>query len=360
MKKSIAFFIYDVSLVGGAERISLQLANDFTQEYNVFVFSLFGTNDKPVVELNNNITFIFMNRKIKSIPKNILKFTLQLRGLLKKFKIDILLGVTAGINSIALFSIMFTKVKWLYCEHSNLENQTYGRLHFFRQTLGALFSDKVIVLTERDKNNFIKAFSIKNTKLIVIPNYFIFNYNVKSYNIQSKKIVSVGRLVKIKQFDHIIKISENLFKIYPDWEWHIYGQGELYGKLEKEIKDKNLNSHVRLMGHRDNINSLLGDYSFFVMTSRYEGLPLSILEAQSNGLPVISYDCPTGPSEMITDNENGFLIKQNDTNMLYEKINLLIEDSKLREYFSKNASNRLIYFDKNTVLKKWFHLLSSL
>lgn len=356
--KNIGIFIYDATLVGGAEVISLKLANELQGYYNVTVISLFNTNEKTVIELNKNIKYITLNQSIGSIPKNIVRYSRQLRVQLKENLVDILLGITAGINTIAYLATVCSKTKWAYCEHSNLENQTYGRLHFFRQLIGAYFSDTVVVLTERDRHNFIKTFKLTPSKVITIPNYFEASLSNKEYDINSKNIISVGRLVSIKQFEHIINIGQKLFVKHPDWSWHIYGMGEEYNKLFNLILQKGLEKHIILKGHCKNIIELLPQYSFFVMTSKYEGLPLVLLEGQSCKLPIVSYDCPTGPGEMIENEINGFLVKDQDQKDLLEKVCLLIESEEKRVFFSSKSFIKLEHYEKSRVISLWKGILS--
>lgn len=355
--KNIAIFIYDSSLMGGAEKISLQLANDFSGMHNVSVISLFQEKDKPIVELKPNVNHYVLCNETGSIPKNILKYSVQLKKLLSNNDIDIVLGITAGINSIAYLSTVFTKIKWYYCEHSNLENQTYGKLHFIRQMLGAYLADKIIVLTNRDEDNFKRKFKISKEKIKVIPNYFENKNNFTKYNEDTKKIISVGRLVSVKQFDHIIDISKDLFNRFYDWEWHIYGDGEQYAFLENKIVENNLQTNVKLMGMHKDVISKMEEYSFLVLTSKYEGLPMTLLEAQSSNLPVVAYDCPTGPADMIIHNENGILVKADDKALLLDEISSLIEKKEKRIYLAKNSKMLMSSFSKNRVLKLWENVL---
>lgn len=355
--KNIAFFIYDVTLVGGAEVISLKLANEL-KGYNITVISLFSSREDPVVSLRDNVKFIPLNKGARNISLNICLFSIQLRKVLKDNNIDILLGITAGINSIAFLATLGLKTKWIYCEHSNLENQTYGKLHFIRQVLGSYLANKIIVLTERDKINFIKKLKIRDERIAVIPNYFEAKFFRGEYDSLSKKIVSVGRLVSVKQFDHIVNLGEEIFNVYKDWEWHIYGIGEQEFYLEELIRSKNLSRNIKLMGFCKDISEVLPKYAFLVMTSKYEGLPLTLLEAFASKLPVVSYDCPTGPSEIISHDFNGLLVADQNLSELRKNVIKLINSNTLRCELSNNTVAGLAKYEKNRVLGLWNSLLS--
>lgn len=355
--KSIAIFMYDSSLIGGAEMISLKLLKEFNKSYDVLLISLFQKNEKPILDIEN-IKHVVLSPKFGSIPKNLVRYSLALRNILKEYNVDLLLGITAGINSICALGSMGLNTQWIYCEHSNLENQTYGKLHFFRQMIGAYLSNKIVVLTERDIENFKRVFRIKSNNILSIPNYFEQEKTLKEYDSSSKKIISVGRLVDVKQFDHVIDISKNIFLHYPDWEWHIYGTGNLEGMLNSRIIELGLDRNLKLKGAISNLLDIMNEYSFLVMTSKYEGFPLALLEAQSQKLPIISYNCPTGPSEIISHNINGCLVLAQNKEELKEKVIELMSSRVLREYYSKNTFIKLDIYSKDNILRKWYSLFN--
>ncbi len=358
--KIVAFLLYDITLLGGAENITLQLANELSNIYEVHIISLFKKNDSPIIHLDNKIRIHYLSLGQGSISRNIIRFSYNLSLILKSNKVSLLFSITAGPNEIAWLASKLARSKWIYCEHSNLENQTYGKIHYLRQYIGAKFSDHIVCLTQRDFRNFVKKLNVSERKLSVIPNFVDFNkfYN-ESYNIRSKKIISVGRLVLVKQFDHIIMIGKYIFNKYQDWIWNIYGDGELKEDLQNLINKNNLENHIFLRGKVNNIMEILPEHSFLVMTSKYEGLPLSLLEAQFCKLPIISYDCPTGPGEIISDNKNGFLIEEQNLKEMQQKIDYLISNSDCRLKFSKNACLNLDLYKKENVLKSWIKLINS-
>lgn len=352
----IAFLVYDISLTGGAERVTLNLAKEFSFKYKVYLISVF--NEKKY-QVSDNYDFFIVNDKTVKIPCHILKLSKQIKKYLLYNDIDILVAITAGVNELAYLATRRIKTKMIYCEHSNLENKTYGKKHQLRQLLGAKKADLVITLTERDKNNFIKMYHLKN-KVIAIPNWYTPSKNNKKYNVNSKKIISVGRLEKVKGYDLLVKSAIGVFMKHPDWHWDIYGDGTYREALEKLIERAGLTNFITLKGNVGDVNKIYNDYAFLVMTSYYEGFPLSLLEAQANNLPIISFNCPTGPDEIVLDDENGFVVDAYDTQMMGNKIIELIENKDKRVLFSSNAKKKLLKYCKDDILNMWYNVIDKL
>ena len=357
--KKVGILVYDFNATGGAERVARNLATELSKNNEIFVISLFETKEE---EQAKEYEYVRMFDKTISIPKNLLKITKKVKRYLKEKQIDILLIITAGVNCVGILSTIGTNVKTVYCEHSNLENRTYGKKHIFRQWVGAKWADIVVTLTERDKENFKKVFGVKDEKVITIPNWIENTDKLGNveYNANSKKIVTVGRLEKVKGYDNLLRVAKLVNEKHFNWIWDICGDGSLYGELSEKIKQENLEKFLCLKGNVKNIEQKYKEYSFFVMTSYYEGLPLSLLEAQVNKLPIISFDCPTGPSEIINNNENGYLIDCYDVEQMATKIINLIENKEKRIEFSEKSGLNLKKYEKQEVLKKWDNLISNI
>ena len=355
--KNIAFLIYDTSLMGGAEKVSINLANSLGETYNVTIISLFQEKGEPFFEISENCKHTVISRKLQSITKNIFSLKNNVKKILKENNIDILFSVTPGIVSVGVLATLGTKVSHVFCEHSNLENQTYGKKHLLRQYIGAKFSNEIVVLTQRDKKNYINKFKIKEEKIKVIANSFNATELNEDYNINSKIIVSLGRLKTVKGYDRLIQVAKKVFEKNKDWQWYIYGDGDEENNIRRDIKVNNLEDFVKLKGVTKNPLEVMKDASFLVMTSYYEGIPLTLLEAQAARLPLVSFDCPTGPGEIIKDNENGYLIDNGNIGQMADKINDLITDEEKRVYFSNNSQKYLCEFSEESILKKWVEII---
>ncbi len=357
---NLGIFVYDVSLTGGAEHVAINLGEALADFHDVYMISLFNSNPQKL-KLQSAYKNIVLADRVGSIPLHFVKYSTALKKCIKENGIDVLMAITAGVVTLANAGAIGTKAKVIYAEHSNLENKTYGKKHELRQLVGAKISDYIVTLTERDRRNFISAFKISEDKICAIPNWYVRSNNTeKAYNPDTKKIVSVGRLERVKGYDYLLSVAKALSEKYKDWHWDICGDGSLRTQLEADIAALGLSDFITLKGNVSNVSEILNDYSLFVMTSKYEGLPLSLLEAQAANLPIVSFDCPTGPSEIIEDGANGFIVDAYDTEQMAKKIEALILNRDLRIEFSCNAQKNIYHFEKDHVLDMWQKLLSAI
>lgn len=349
---NIALLVYDISLTGGAEHVAINMARELSKYSNIYVISLFNQNKLEISECED----ITVSTTNKSITKNLISFANVVRKQLVDNKIEILISITAGVVSVGALAVKRTDTKLLYAEHSNLENKTYGKKHQLRQWIGAKTSDCTITLTERDRNNFIKKYRLPEKKVICIPNWIEEKSINSEYKNNTKKIISAGRLEKVKGYDLMIGVAQEMLKTSSDWQWDIYGDGSLKNEIENQIRNAGLENNVFLKGRVNNIHEIYNEYSIFVMTSYYEGLPLVLLEAQSAKLPIVSFDCPTGPSDIISDGINGELIPTYDIKMMADRLLRLLSDENKLDDYSKKSSINLYKFSKAIVLREWLEL----
>jgi glycosyltransferase involved in cell wall biosynthesis len=174
--------------------------------------------------------------------------------------------------------------------------------------------------------------------------------------------LSVGVVREIKGFDMLVDIAKIVFKKHPDWSWEIYGdQTSSYTvKIQEKINLYKLNKQLILKGLSQNIDAEYSKSAFIVMTSRMEGLPMVLLEAKAHNLPIVAFDIQTGPSDIVCDNQNGFLIEPYNIEKMAEKINLLIENDELRKQFSDNAVLDSEKFSPERIIEQWTSLLHNL
>jgi len=216
--------------------------------------------------------------------------------------------------------------------------------------------DCLVLLTKKDQLE-----GGYKTKTVVIPNMTDFKNIEAKARLESKNVISVGSLNdNRKGFDKQILLWKKIVDKHPDWILHIYGDGVERSSYQELINKLNLNDQVILHGNCNNMQEKYLAASFFIFTSTAEGLPMVLLEAQMYGLPCISYDCPTGPSDIIDDGENGFLIAENDTNSFMDKTNLLIEDFSLRKLMGDNAVKKSNNFLPSIIAQKWVSFFSEI
>jgi glycosyltransferase involved in cell wall biosynthesis len=186
------------------------------------------------------------------------------------------------------------------------------------------------------------------------------NDNYNNYSESSSIILSAGRLTYQKGFDILVEVAKKVFQKHNNYKWYILGKGEDRDLLERKIIEYNLTDKLILTGNVRNIDDYYKQTEIFVLTSRFEGLGMVVLEALNYNVPVVSFKCRVGPSEIIDNNVNGYLVNVGEINIMADKICYLIENHVIRKRFSQNAKKDLYRFDINMISGQWDELLSSL
>ena len=357
--KNIGILVYDCSLTGGAERVAIAMAEEFSAKYKVHLISLFCQKEETLPKDERYETAVIHPQTV-SITKNFFSLSSSLRQYLQENKIDLLFSITAGVVTLAIHAARGKSIKTVFCEHSTLENKTYGKKHELRQFLGAKLCDKSVALTERDRGNFLRMYKMPEDKVVTILNWSDADVSFTPYDAQSKKIIAVGRLEAVKGYDKMIAAAQAVFEAHPDWHWDIYGGGTHRERIQRDIDARGMSEFITLHGDCRDVHSRYGEYALFVQTSYYEGFSLTLLEARRAGLPVVSFDCPTGPSEIVEDGVNGILVPAYDVDQLAQAINGLIEDGERRISMAAHSQDDLQKFSKEKLLKQWDALIEAL
>lgn len=252
------------------------------------------------------------------------------------------------------FSMNFRE-QFLVSRHSGLIWKLLGKIRTQQLKKCTKKLDKLIVLTESDKKQWEKTH--KNVEQI--SNFIPFD-NTTVSNLEHKKVITVGRLDAQKGYDMLIDSWKYVATKHPDWELNIYGIGEWEKMLQDKINKYDLKNQVHLKGSSENIISKYVENSMYVMSSRYEGFPMVLIEAMSCGLPVVSFNCEFGPNEIIKNGVDGFLVENGNIIQLAERINALIENEILRKEMGEKAYLNAKRFSKEIIMKQWIELFESL
>ena len=217
-------------------------------------------------------------------------------------------------------------------------------------------ADNLIVQTEKVKTIYTNMLKHKN--ITVLPNPISSDLSkLRKNNVTREKIIlTVGRLNNDKRHDKLIR-AVNSLKL-ESWKVIIIGKGPNKKKLTNLIESLNLSHQIEILSNIKNIHDYYMKASLFVFTSKAEGFPNALLEAMHFGLPCISTDCNYGPSDLITDGKDGFLVPVNDQEALIEKIDKLIKDDALKALFSKNAAETSLNYTSDKVTEKWKNVIN--
>ncbi len=359
--KNICFLNGNMSKGGGTERVTSIIANELSKKknnYKIHILSIVSSNGKSFYRLDENIEFSsIFNKSNINFKINYFKVVCAIRKYIRNNNIDILIDVDIMSDIFSIPAKIFTKTKLISWEHFNCNQNNGERLRGISRLLASKFSNCIVTLTEKDMNNYINRFKIKN-KIQYIYNPIV-NFPEKKCDIKSKIIISVGNLIYQKGVDMICDIAKVILSENDEWSWIILGEGNDRKLLEEKIKEYELENKLILKGNVSDVENYYINSSIYVMTSRYEGLPMVLLEAKSFALPIISFDCETGPSEIVNDGINGYLIEPNNIDSMILKINDLIKNDLKRSEFSKNSNRGLEKFDLNKIIDKWEELFNN-
>lgn len=229
------------------------------------------------------------------------------------------------------------------------------RIHVWYLQLAVKKAEMVVALTQGDATEWRKL--TKN--VCVIPNMVHLNQSGSYSDCTAKSVIFVGRYSKQKDVGCLLRIWNLVHQRHPDWNLHIYGgYGEEQDSLLTEIKHLDFN----ILVHEPTTDMLekYKENSILLMTSRFEPFGLVLSEAMSCGLPVVAFDCPYGPTDIITDGVDGYLIKNKDINDYVDKVCLLMENENLRCRMGESGALSSQRYDKDQIMPMWKHLFEHL
>ena len=346
---------------GGIGRVVSILANRMCMNKNntIFAVTLRPPVKEEIYKLNERVKRKYLVTQRGSVKNVIFQASYELNKYIKKNDIDYIIACGNIFYPIAILGKSY-KAKVLCWEHSNVYNTKDNDGQTVLRWLGAKLSSKVITLTECDRNAYEKKFHAKRVQRIYNPIDPELKEYTGCYNLKSNKIISVGRFCYQKHFEDIPEIAKELNKITEDWTWDIFGSGDTMESVKSKIIQYGLTDKVIFRGEVKGLYKEYQNYSMIVMTSRYEGFPMTLLEGAANGLPMISYDVYTGPNEIIEQGKNGFLIKEGDTKNIALMIADLLNDSEKRKRFSMESIMTSLRFDVDKIVEEWYRLFDNL
>lgn len=354
MKESL--YISTGSLqAGGTERVISILSDTFIEKgYNVKIFIW---RSLPVFyKLNALIEVIDIPSSCKS--NKILNNIIWFRRYLKKNPPALLIGFSAPFNMLSLLSSIGLGIKTVVCERNDPRFVPFKKYQRIIRNVLYGFADGILTQTAHNKQYFCKHLQ-KRTKVIFNPVFLDHKYlsSTVNVNIKSNKIISVARLKEQKNQKMLIRAFATFHKTHPEYELYIYGEGDYRSQLEDLISVLNMDKFIHLTGVVDNIFEILPNFDFFVLSSNFEGMPNTLIEAMCMGMPCISTKV-SGATDLIEHNKNGLLIDVNSEDQLVEAMNSLSCKADLRYELGSNA--RKIYKNLNAerISQIWMEYLN--
>ncbi len=313
---------------------------DFNGHYSAGIFKKILLHRKKIA--------IYREKLIKIINESRIDVCISLCGK----EIDFLYKLPVNCKKVAElhFALNYRK-QFLMSNHNGVLWRILGEIRTCQLKKAVKTLDRLVVLTQND----LKDWQLIQNNVIQIPNINPLINPVKSKK-TAKRVLSLGRLDAQKGHDMLIDAWRLIARRFPTWTLEIYGQGEWYKKLQAQIINYNLQEKIILKGIVCNVEKVYCESSIFVLSSRYEGFGMVLIEAMSCGLPVVSFDCEHGPREIINDEHDGFLVEPNNIEMLADKICFLMENETSRISMGCNAIESVKRFSKETIMRKWIEL----
>ena len=350
-KTKIALVGYKLSS-GGLERV-FSSVSELLQNANF---------DIHVVVLENEIEYSYGGTLINLGNYSKFQKYFKLKQHLKDNHFDYVIDFRHRINpwmEMLFIYYLYAGFKFIYTIHSSkLEVYLTSKNWLSQKMLSKAY--KIVPVSNALNEKIKKEFLFD--KGIVIPN----SIGLKATEsdcldqvLTYKYCIAVGRLVELKQFDKLIDAYCKSNLCNNGIHLVILGTGEEKERLEKQIQDSEMKSFIHLLGFKNNVFCYLKNAEFLVLSSKYEGFPMVVLEALYTGIPVVSFDCETGPRELVQNEFNGLLVENQNFKALEIAMNRFVADKELYYFCKENAKTSTALFSSGNCTNKWLDLLDN-
>ena len=363
---------------GGIENCISNLANSLVDDYEVNIISTYKLYEKPVFKLNDKIKIKYLMTDLKpnkqelkqSLKKlKLITFFKELKKSLKilKLKKNLMIEVIKNCDSDVIISTRDIHNNWLskYGRDKTLKigwehNHHHNNKRYINKVTKSVLGLDYFVLVSKDLTKFYsEKLKDKKVKCVYIPNSINFFPQEKA-KLETENLISIGRLSHEKGYLDLIDIFKELHQKYPDSKLNIIGDGPDRKKIEKKIRDNKLEDYIILHGFQEKeyINKYLEKSSVYIMTSYTESFGLVLLEAFAYGVPCVAYSSAEGANEIISDNWDGYLIKDRDKNKMIKRICELLSNRNRRLIMGANGIKKAQEFNTQKTKQKWIEIIN--
>ena len=349
---------------GGLERV-LSIKASYLAEKKGYEVHIVCLNDSHLNLFYNFSSRIhFHSISVSGNPLSYIKsYVSGLNKVVSQLQPDVILVCDDGLKAFFLPLLLPSKAKMVYERHvsksismgkdASFLKKRVTQVQYSLMNFLAKRYDQFVVLTNENR----KEWPLKN--VVVISNPLSF-YPEHASALTTKKVIAVGKQCHQKGYDLLLQAWKLVVEKQPDWQLEIYGMKASSEGLERQAASLGIAKNVRFFDPVKNIEAKYLESSIYVMSSRYEGFGMVLIEAMACGVPCVSFDCPYGPSDIIADGADGYLVPIENTTVLAEKLGLLIENESLRKQMGIRAKENVKRFLPETICQQWEVLFNSL
>jgi glycosyltransferase involved in cell wall biosynthesis len=375
----IRFLIANAYSIGGTIRTTFMTAGQLARDHEVEIVSVYRLTNTPGLELDPRVRLRTLTdlrpasirrgwRWAADRPSRLIhpddsrhhRFNVltdvALMRYLRRVRGGVLIGTRPGLNLVIARHAHASVIR-IGQDHMNTEGYPSGLLGAIAADYPAL--DAVTALTEGTAARYRELMG-SGGRVVCIPNAAPDNDGGRRAQPDSRVVMAAGTLTRRKGFDRLLRAWALLAPDHPDWSVEIFGEGVEYDALDAHVHRLGLRRSVRLRGHSPKLMDELTRASLFAMTSRREGFPMVLLEAMSVGLPVVAYDCPTGPRDIVSDGVDGYVVPDGRTRLMAEALGRLMDDEDRRRRFGEGALEKARRYELATIAGRWDELFGEL
>jgi glycosyltransferase involved in cell wall biosynthesis len=374
-RPTVHFLVFNGDGIGGIARTVITVANALAAHHDVEVVSVYRAKGKPTFDLDPRVPMRYLvpaTPRHSVYPPDLRELAAQpsimpgrdnytaasdaaLRAAFEQMRDgDVVVSTRPSLHPSTLMLAPDKELLRIGWEHLNFPTR-YGGQGWPGRSIDHAINDldAYVVLTEADAVDY-RARHPK-ARVHVIRNAVPWTPADERGPHDRKEVIAAGRLTEAKGFDRLISAWALLQEEFPDWTCRIYGKGELEGRLRQQIADTGV--AVELPGYTLDMRGALRRSALFAMSSRSEGFPMSLIEALAEGTPLVSFDCPRGPGEIVVDGSNGLLVPDGDIVGLADALATLMRDPGLRERMGEQALRDARQYDISSIARTWLELI---
>lgn len=349
----VGFLIQHINGLGGTERTACAVMNGLVEHASVSLIELWSQGP-AAYGLDPRVQTVSLFTKHVPMLSHWGRLVWQCYGQISALGLDVLVVVE---STHALYGVAACRLAGIRCvvwEHFNCNVDMGKRKRRWGRWIAARWADDIVTLTSRDIGLWRQKLAPK-ARLVCIPN-MVPTLPPVQYDPDSRYVVAIGRLTHQKGFDRLLAAWEKLLqdRRAAGWVLQIIGSGPELEPLRHRAASL---THIDFLPAQKDVSAVYARTGILVSTSRYEGLPMVMLEAEAVGIPIVAFDCETGPAEIIVSGQTGFLVTQDDDQGFAHAVLELMDDRAMRQRFSAAAKVRSGLFSPHKIMEKWKHTL---